>query len=124
MAPTIELGGMVISAAQGINYCLENVNLQNSGPIHFAVENQALKLDEFHMLGTETDLSAKGGIQLSGNYALDLQSKGRFNLKLLHLFNPDLVANGPATFTVNITGTSVEIAGGKFCVQNPANAWA
>ncbi|MFM0222998.1 SDR family NAD(P)-dependent oxidoreductase [Paraburkholderia dipogonis] len=23
-----------------------------------------------------------------------------------------------------ITGTSVEIAGGKFCVQNPANAWA
>src|SRR5579884_1112626 len=83
---------------------LENVNLQNNGPIHFAEDNETLKLDEFHMTGTETDLSAKGSIQLSGDYALDLQSKGRFNLKLLHLLNPDLVANGPATFTVNITG--------------------
>jgi len=36
---------------------------------------------------------------------LDLRSRGRFNMKLLQVFNPNLVAYGPATFTVNVTGT-------------------
>src|ERR1041385_434699 len=45
-------------------------------------------------------------MQLIGDHALDLRSKGRFNLKLLQGFNPNLVGNGPATFTVNIAGNS------------------
>jgi translocation and assembly module TamB len=84
---------------------VENVKLENQGPIHFALENQALKVDEFRLVGTETDLSAKGTVRLTGDQALDLQSRGRFNLKLMQIFNPNLVANGPATFTVNVAGT-------------------
>ncbi len=85
---------------------VENVKLQNDGPIHFGLENASLKVDEFHLTGTETDLDAKGTVQLTGEHKLDLRSRGRFNLKLLQAFNPNLVANGPATFTVNITGPS------------------
>jgi translocation and assembly module TamB len=85
---------------------VENVKLQNDGPIHFGLENESLKVDEFHLAGTETDLSAKGAIQLTGEHMLDLRSGGRFNLKLLQAFNPNLVANGPAAFTVNVTGNS------------------
>jgi translocation and assembly module TamB len=85
---------------------VENVKLQNDGPIHFGLENEALKVDEFRLTGTETDLSAKGTVQLTGDHMLDLSSRGRFNLKLLQVFNPNLVANGPATFTVNIVGAS------------------
>lgn len=85
---------------------VENVKLQNDGPIHFGLENESLKVDEFHLTGTETDLDAKGTVQLTGEHMLDLSSHGRFNLKLLQAFNPNLVADGPATFTVNITGNS------------------
>jgi translocation and assembly module TamB len=85
---------------------IENVKLQNDGPIHFGLESESLKVDEFHLTGTETDLSAKGVVQLTGEHMLDLRSRGRFNLKLLQAFNPNLLANGPATFTVNITGPS------------------
>jgi translocation and assembly module TamB len=85
---------------------VENVKLQNDGPIHFGLENESLKVDEFHLTGTETDLDAKGTVQLTGEHKLDLSSHGRFNLKLLQAFNPNLVANGPATFTVNIAGPS------------------
>ena len=85
---------------------VENVKLQNDGPIHFGLEKESLKVDEFHLTGTETDLDAKGTVQLTGEHKLDLRSRGRFNLKLLQGFNPNLVANGPATFTVNITGPS------------------
>jgi translocation and assembly module TamB len=85
---------------------VENVKLQNNGPIHFAVDNGALKVDEFRLVGTETDIDAKGSFQFTGDHAIDVRSRGRFNLKLLQVLNSDLVANGPATFTVNIAGTS------------------
>jgi translocation and assembly module TamB len=85
---------------------VENVKLQNNGPIHFAVDNGALKVDEFRLLGTETDIDAKGSFQFTGDHVVDVRSRGRFNLKLLQVLNSDLVANGPATFTVNIAGTS------------------
>lgn len=83
---------------------VENFKLQNDGPIHFGLENGALKADEFHLVGTETDLVAKGTVQLTGDHALDLRSRGRVNLKLLQVINPNLVAYGPATFTVNVAG--------------------
>jgi translocation and assembly module TamB len=87
---------------------VENVKLQNDGPVHLGVENQALKVDEFHLVGNETDVSIQGRVQLVSDHALDLRSKGRFNLKLLQGFNSNLVGNGPATFTVNIAGSSAQ----------------
>ena len=85
---------------------VENVKMQNDGPIHLAIENQSLKVSEFHLTGNDTDVSVQGRVLLVGDHALDLRSKGRFNLKLLQGFNPNLVGNGPATFTVNIAGNS------------------
>ncbi|HZI55352.1 MAG TPA: translocation/assembly module TamB domain-containing protein, partial [Verrucomicrobiae bacterium] len=100
---SLTIGGNVTQLSADV----ENVKLQNDGPIHFALENGALKLDEFRLTGTETDLAAQGNIQFTGENAIDLRSKGRFNLKLLQVFNPNLIANGPATFTVNIGGNTV-----------------
>jgi len=83
---------------------VENVKLENSGPVHLAIENATLKFDEFHLVGNDTDVSILGSVQLTGESALDLRSKGRFNLTLLQGFNPNLVAKGPATVTVNVSG--------------------
>ena len=68
---------------------VENVKLQNDGPIHFGLENESLKVDEFHLMGTETDLTAKGTVQLTGEHMLDLRSRGRFNLKLLQVIQSE-----------------------------------
>ncbi|HEU4416422.1 MAG TPA: translocation/assembly module TamB domain-containing protein [Candidatus Angelobacter sp.] len=85
---------------------VENLKLQNSGPIHLAIQNEALKVDEFRLVGADTDIAIQGSVQLVGEHALDLSSRGRFNLRLLQGFNPNMVANGPATFTVTVTGNS------------------
>jgi translocation and assembly module TamB len=85
---------------------VENVKLQNDGAIHFAVENQSLRMEEFHLVGSDTDVSIQGRVQLVGEHALDLRSRGRFSLKLVQGFNPNLIGNGPATFTVTIAGNS------------------
>lgn len=100
---------------------VENVKLENSGPIHLAIENAALKVDEFHLTGNQTDVSIQGSAQLVGEHALDLRSKGRFDLKLLQLFNPNLVGTGPATFTVNIGGNGARpVLGGKLELADAA----
>jgi len=84
---------------------LENIKLQNDGPVHLAIDNSALKVDEFHLVGNQTDISLKGSAQLAGDHVLDLRSRGRVDLKLLQVFNPNLVGNGPATFTLNVGGS-------------------
>jgi translocation and assembly module TamB len=100
---------------------VENVKLENSGPIHLAIENSALKVDEFHLTGNQTDVSIQGSAQLVGDHALALRSKGRFELKLLQLFNPNLVGNGPASFTVNIDGNAARpLLGGKLELADAA----
>ncbi|HEX4605837.1 MAG TPA: translocation/assembly module TamB domain-containing protein [Candidatus Angelobacter sp.] len=100
-------GSLIISGnVSQLSADVENMKLQNDGPIHFALENEALKLDEFRLTGTETDIAGQGTIQFAGEQVIDLRSRGRFNLKLLQAFNSNLVANGPATFTVNIGGNS------------------
>ena len=103
---------------------VENVKLQNDGAIHFGLENEALKVDEFHLTGTETDLFAKGTVQLTGEHTLDLSSRGRFNLKLLQVFNPNLVAYGPATFTVNVGGNSTRPQlSGRLELKDASASW-
>jgi translocation and assembly module TamB len=100
-------GRLVISGdVSQLSADVENVKLENQGPIHFGLENEALKVNEFRLVGTETDLAAQGTVQLVGEHALDLRSHGRINLKMLQVFNPNLLAYGPATFTVNVTGNS------------------
>jgi translocation and assembly module TamB len=101
-------GSLLISGnVSQLSADVENVKLQNDGPIHFALENEALKLDEFRLTGTETDVAIQGTVQFTGEQAIDLRSRGKFNLKLMQAFNPNLIANGPATFTVNIAGNGV-----------------
>jgi translocation and assembly module TamB len=105
--PMRKPGSLVITGnVNQLSADVENVKLQNDGPIHLAIENAALKVDEFRLVGNQTDISIQGRAQLTGDHALDLRSKGRFDLKLLQVFNPNLVGNGPATFTVNVAGTS------------------
>jgi translocation and assembly module TamB len=116
----LTIGGNVSQLSADV----ENVKLENNGPIHFGLDNGALKVDEFRLVGTETDLAAKGSVQLSGEHALDLRSRGRFNLKLLQVFNPNLVAYGPATFTVNVAGNSARPQlSGKLELTDAAVSW-
>jgi translocation and assembly module TamB len=115
-------GGLTITGnVSQLSADVENVKLENNGPIHLAIENAALKVDEFHLTGSQTDVSIQGSAQLVGDHALDLRSKGRFDLKLLQLFNPNLVGNGPASFTVNIAGNAARpLLGGRLELTDDA----
>jgi translocation and assembly module TamB len=84
---------------------LENIKLQNDGPIHFSMDREVIRADQFHLVGQDTDLYIRGGVGVAGDHLLDLHTKGRMNLKLAQEFNPNILAEGPVTFTVDMAGS-------------------
>ena len=84
---------------------LGGVKLQNDSPIHLSMDRETVRADQFHLIGTDTDLFIQGSIGVAGEHALDFHTRGRFNLKLAQGFNPNILAYGPANFTVDVGGT-------------------
>jgi translocation and assembly module TamB len=84
---------------------VEDVKIRNSGPIRFSTSGQLLRIDQLHLVGEDTDLSASGTVQLAGERALDLHAQGQLNLKLIESFNPDFTSSGMVTVDTAISGT-------------------
>ncbi len=85
---------------------LENVKVQNDGPIHFSMDHEVVRADQFHLVGQDTDLIIRGGVGIADDHTLDLHTRGRMNLKLAQGFNPNILAEGPVTFTVDVAGSA------------------
>ena len=113
MAGTIDVRGPLgslneLTIAGTINQLsadVENIKMQNSGPIRFSVANKVVHVDQLHLSGEDTDLSISGAAQLDGPRALDLRAEGRTDLRLFQGYNPGMVSSGMATLTLNLRGT-------------------
>jgi translocation and assembly module TamB len=85
---------------------VENIKLRNEGSVALTVQGGVLRANPFRLVGQDTDLYLHGSVQLVGDHALDLHTRGRVNLKLAQSFNPNILAYGPAVFTVDVLGTA------------------
>jgi translocation and assembly module TamB len=103
---------------------VEDIKVRNDGPLRFSVSSQLLKIDQFHLIGEGTDLSANGTVVLSGERQLDLHAKGRVNLRLIESFNPDFTSSGLVTVDVNVSGNAAKpVMQGKVQIENGAIAY-
>jgi translocation and assembly module TamB len=103
---------------------VEEVKITNQGPILFSVANQALKIDQFHLVGEDTDISANGSVQLNGDRELDLRAQGRVNLKLIESFNSDFSSSGVVSVDGSVAGTFAKPAfQGRLRIENGAVAY-
>jgi translocation and assembly module TamB len=99
-----------IANVDNLDADVEDVKIKNQGPIHFSVANEALQIDQFHLVGEDTDISATGKVQLDGDRDLDLRAQGRVNLKLIESFNPDFTSSGVVSVDVSVAGTMAKPA--------------
>src|SRR5205814_8803238 len=84
---------------------MENVSLHNQWPVRLALRAQTISIEQFHILGTDTDLIATGTLDLAGAQSMRIRANGQLNLKLLQSFDPSIVSYGFADFLVNGSGT-------------------
>jgi translocation and assembly module TamB len=85
---------------------VEYIKLQNDGPIHFSLDHGALRAEQFHLVGNDSELYLRGSVQLAADHALDVHGRGRLDLRLAQAMNPNILASGPASFTVDAAGTA------------------
>jgi translocation and assembly module TamB len=104
---------------------VENVKVHNQDPIHFSLANQSIDIQQLHLFGDGTDLTAHGSMQLSGARALNLTADGRLDLKLLSTLDPDFTSAGVVTLNVTVGGTLAEpLPQGNFQVTNGSLSYA
>ena len=85
---------------------VEGIKVRNDGPVRLNITHQALRLEPFHLVGEDTDLTASGSLQLAGERQLDMRAQGKVNLKLIETFNPDFTSSGIVTVDVTFVGTA------------------
>jgi translocation and assembly module TamB len=113
-----------IANLENLDADVENVKIKNQGPIRFSVSNQMLQIDQFHLLGEDTDISATGKVHLSGDRDLDLRAQGRANLKLIESFNPDFSSSGVVSVDMSVAGPLAKpVMQGKVQVTSGAVAY-
>ncbi|MGD0569627.1 MAG: translocation/assembly module TamB domain-containing protein [Candidatus Sulfotelmatobacter sp.] len=115
----------VDGALTALSLNVDNVQVHIQEPIRFALANQSLNIQQLHLLGEGTDLTAHGSIQLSGARALDLTADGRLDLKLLSGFDPDFTSSGLVTMNLTVGGTIADpLPQGHFQVANASISYA
>jgi translocation and assembly module TamB len=103
---------------------VENVKIKNQGPIRFSMAEQTLQIDQFHLVGEDTDISATGKVRLSGERELDLRAQGRVNLKLIESLNPDFTSSGAVSVDLSVGGTVAKpLTQGQLKVDHGAIAY-
>jgi translocation and assembly module TamB len=113
VAGSLELRGPLRQRAQwtlegnltSLSLDVDNVKVHNQDPIRFSLANQTINIQQLHLVGEGTDLTAQGSVQLSGDRILNLTADGRLDLKLLSGLNPDFTSSGFLTMNVTIGGT-------------------
>jgi translocation and assembly module TamB len=104
---------------------VENVEVHSQDPIRFSLANQSVNIQQLHLLGEGTDLTAHGSIQLSNSRTLDLTADGRLDLKLLSSIDPDFTSSGLVTMNVTVSGTLADpLPQGHFQVTNGSLSYA
>ncbi len=84
---------------------IESVKLHNQGPFRFSISNRLLKVEQFHLLGDNTDISGDGSIDLAGNREIDFRARGQLNLQLIQSYNPDFTSTGMVNVDMTLAGT-------------------
>jgi len=86
-----------------MNYA--NVQLENTGPVHFRSSKDEITIDSATFKGTDTNLQLAGNVKFSGRRNLNFNLNGALDLRLLSGFVPGLDARGPAQVNAAFEGT-------------------
>lgn len=84
---------------------IENVKVRNDGPVRFAMSHEAFTIDQLHLIGDNTDLSASGSVQLAGARELNFHAQGKANLQLVQSVDPDFISSGSVAVDAMVSGT-------------------
>ena len=99
-------GAIVMDAKfSRLTFNYSNVQLENSGPVHFRASTEEINIDPATFQGKETNFKIEGNVRFAGRRSVGLKLNGALDLRLLSGFVPNLDARGPAQVNASFEGT-------------------
>jgi translocation and assembly module TamB len=90
---------------QGRGGAPPDVSLQNADPVVFDLTRSGADIREARFTATDTQMEAKGHIGFGAQNPWNVVVTGDINLRILQLFNSDLLASGHSTLRAAIRGS-------------------
>ena len=86
----------------------QDLVLKNSQPVRLEGTLKAIDIRSADFAGKDTTISASGRLALDSKNPWDLSVKGRIDLSILQIFNPELVASGVSVINMGVRGQLTE----------------
>ena len=88
---------------------MQGVELKTAGPLRLSLKNGVATLDQVHITGQDTDMTASGTVQVFGgtganNGKLDIKANGGISVAIVHTFDADIISSGKVQFTIAAGG--------------------
>jgi translocation and assembly module TamB len=114
----------LIGNLSALSFGVDKLKTRNRGDIQFSLSSGHFRVTQLHMVGTGTDLSATGDVQLDGQHDLQLHAQGSANLGLIQTFNPDFTSSGGVTADLSVSGPLAQpVVHGRIDVKNGSIAY-
>jgi len=108
----VTLANVQLNAAPGVRpppgAQPQDLVLRNSQPLRLSATPQSIDIRSAGFIAKDTTLDAAGRLSLNSRNPWDLTIRGRINLSILEIFNPDLLATGASTLDVAVRGPFTE----------------
>lgn len=98
----------VAAEASDLALQLTDYPIRSVGPVRASLDAGRLQLQELHLAGEGTDLTARGAADLLGDGPLQLGLRGAADLSVVSIFTRLLRGRGAARLTVDVSGTRAE----------------
>ncbi len=112
----------------------QGLDFHSAAPVRLALQNGTARLEQLHILGPETDLTASGTAQVfsadgsplpPAGGRIDAHADGSINVAIAHRLNPQIIASGNIKLAVTATGTTGKpVLGGKVVFANTNLAYS
>ena len=129
--PQALAGSLSINA---LTFKVQGLDFASEGPIRATLAAGLVTLQQVHITGPETNLTASGTVQVfnpdgspmpAAGGRISVKADGSVNVALAHRINPEIIASGAVTLDVSASGTTAKpILGGHVTFANTNLAYA
>lgn len=94
---------------------VQGLDFHSVAPVRASLSGGVARLEEMHVVGPETDLTASGSAQVfsadgsplpAGGGRINASARGAINVAIAHRINPEIIASGQVKLDVTASGTT------------------
>jgi translocation and assembly module TamB len=103
---SLRIPNLQVSSIPGPGGAKRSITIRNQGPIVVGLDHGVIRIDNAHLVGPQTDITAAGKVALLQTQQMDLNIKANTDIGLLQDFSRDFYSSGKVVLAASVAGTT------------------